>query len=141
MHSLELLFLLQEIKLQHTKEESFKDFPTILYANCVKWGGPDSHRVNIELRDELQSREHLLEDFFTIETLDATMFSYLREQVFPNEPITEKDVTRIGNFVSVLKSDCRNKFSPPYIKYRTEQKDGFKSGIHGDKEYLLKIVE
>ena len=122
-----------------TNEESSKDFTTILYSNCVKWVGTDSHRVNIELREELKSREHLLEDYFNIEAIDAAMFSHLR-LVFPNMP-TEKDVTRIANLFSTIKSDCRNKFSPPYIKYRKEQKDGYKSGSYCDKECLLKILE
>ena len=106
---------------------------------CIKWIRIDSHRVNIELRDELQKREHLLEGYFIIKSIDATMFAYLREQIFPNQP-SEADVKRVANLFSAIKSDCRNKFSPPYIKFRKEQKDGYKSGSYCDKECILKIL-
>ena len=64
-----------------TKEESSKEFTTILYGNCIKWIGNDSHRVNIELRDELQKREHLLEGYFIIESIDATIYLFKRTNI------------------------------------------------------------
>ena len=63
-----------------TKDNPTKDCKTKLYANCVSW--VSGERINVVLKDELEKRKHLLENWLTIEPLDAKMFYELR-MLFP----------------------------------------------------------
>ena len=123
-----------------TKEEATKEFPTILYSRCVKWVWGESGRLNIELKDEVKKREHLLDDFFLIEPIDDELLQYLKNS-FPQE-FDEAEISKVCNiWTESVRKDSRNIFLPPYLKFRKEQKAGFQSGTYDDKDKLLEILK
>ena len=119
-----------------TKDNPTKDCKTKLYANCVSWVHSD--RINVVLKDELEKRKHLLENWLTIEPLDEKMFYELRMlfPIYPDEnAIPPEKVKKVFDFWDSLKRDCRNVYGPAYDKREK------KSGIYDDSSCLIAIFE
>ena len=119
-----------------TKDNPTKDCKTKLYANCVSWVHSD--RINVVLKDELEKRKHLLENWLTIEPLDEKMFYELRMlfPIYPDEnAIPPEKVKKVFDFWDSLKRDCRNVYGPAYDKREK------KSGIYDDSSCLIAILE
>jgi len=122
-----------------TIDNPTKECNTILYTNCVSWVWDSSNRLNIELQSEFEKRQHILEDYFTVEPIDHRMLNKLREN-FPKVP-TEADTKRVYSLWEACKRDCRNTYAPPYIRSRKERLGGYQSGVYNDSESLHTILK
>lgn len=122
-----------------TIDNPTKECHTVLYTNCVSWVWDNSNRLNIELKDEIEKRQHVLEDYFLIEPIDDKMLNMLREN-FPKVP-TEADTKRVYSCWEACKRDCKNTYAPPYIRSRKERREGYQSGTYNDTDSLHTILK
>lgn len=122
-----------------TTDNPTKECHTVLYTNCVSWVWDNSNRLNIELKDEIEKRQHILEDYFTIQPIDDQMLTILRDS-FPKSP-TEADTKRVYSCWEACKRDCKNTYAPPYIRSRKERLAGYQSGTYNDSDSLHSILK